>query len=103
MTSGSCLDKIEVHRSGVELGFPLKVITTFHSNLPGQDPKYTNNTSILEVVEFKEAPLDPALFVVPRDFHRRHEIPRFPPIDAGFQPRVAPRPENSPAPTCAEN
>jgi len=74
VTSGSCLDKIQVHRSGVELGFPLKVITTFHTNLPGQAPKYTNNTSILEVVEFKEAPLDPALFVVPPDFHRVAEL-----------------------------
>jgi hypothetical protein len=69
VTAGNCLDKIEVHRSGVELGFPLKVTTVFHSNLPDQDRKFANNTSTLEVVEFKEAPLDPSLFVVPADFH----------------------------------
>lgn len=70
VTTGSCLDKIEVHSSGVELGFPLKVTTTLHDNLPGPDPKIVTNTSSLEVVEFIQAPLDPALFVVPTDFHR---------------------------------
>lgn len=74
VTAGSCLDKIEMHRSGVEPGFPLKVTTTFHSNLPGLDPKFANNTSTLEVVEFTEAPLDPSLFVVPSDFHRVSEL-----------------------------
>ncbi|HEY6351560.1 MAG TPA: hypothetical protein VI636_19325 [Candidatus Angelobacter sp.] len=74
VTAGNCRDKIEVYRSGVGLGFPLKVTTTFHAHLPGQDPKYGNNTSTLEVVEFKEAPLDPALFAVPPDFHRVAEL-----------------------------
>lgn len=70
VTAGSCLDKIEVHRSGVELGFPLKVSTTLRDNLPGPQPKTITNLSTLEVVEFTEAPLDPALFVVPSDFRR---------------------------------
>ena len=74
VTTGNCLDKIEVHRSGVELGFPLKVTTTLHGNLPGPASKPVTNTSTLEVVEFTQAPLDPALFVVPSDFHRVTEL-----------------------------
>lgn len=70
VTAGGCLDNIEVHRSGAELGFPLKVTTTLHNDLPGMDPKFLTNTSSMEVVEFTQAPLDPALFVVPSDFHR---------------------------------
>jgi|SRR5579862_2757913 len=72
VNAGNCLDKIDVHRSGVELGFPLKVTTTLHTDL--QDPRTATITSTLEVVEFKEAPLDPALFAVPSDFHRVPEL-----------------------------
>ena len=74
VTAGNCLDKIEVHRSGVEPGFPLKVTTTFHGDIPGPGPKNITNTSTLEVIEFKEAPLDPSLFTVPSDFHRVPEL-----------------------------
>lgn len=74
VTAGNCADKVEVHRSGVEPGFPLKVTTIFHGDLPGPGPKNVTNTSTLEVIEFKEAPLDPALFVVPPDFHRVPEL-----------------------------
>ena len=74
VTAGGCLDNIEMHRHGVELGFPLKVTTTQHDDFPGRDPKLATNTSSLEVVEFTEAPLDPALFVVPSDFHRVVEL-----------------------------
>jgi hypothetical protein len=74
VTAGNCVDKIEVHRSGVELGFPLKVTTTLRNNLPGLDSRIVTNTSTLEVVEFTQAPLDPALFVVPSDFRRVPEL-----------------------------
>lgn len=74
VTTGGCFDKVEVHRSGVDLGFPLKVNTTLHNNLPGADPRIVTNTSTMEVIEFTEAPLDPALFVVPSDFHRVAEL-----------------------------
>lgn len=72
VNAGNCVDKIEVHHSGVELGFPIKAVTTLHTNL--QDPRTATMTSTLEVVEFKEAPLDPALFAVPSDFHRVPEL-----------------------------
>lgn len=74
VTAGNCMDNIEVHRSGVEPGFPLKVNTILHNSLPGVDSKIVTNTSTLEVVEFTQAPLDPALFVVPADFRRVSEL-----------------------------
>ena len=76
--SGGCRDKIEVHRSGVELGFPMKVTTSqtqqVRAQRPGSAPEFLRTTSHLEVVEFSEAPLDPALFEVPADFRQVKEL-----------------------------
>ncbi|HEY6249333.1 MAG TPA: hypothetical protein VI685_05200 [Candidatus Angelobacter sp.] len=78
--SGGCRDKIQVHRSGVELGFPIKVITTQTQHAGDQRPdeaqKVLSTTSLLEVIEFSEAPLDPALFEVPADFRQVKELTR---------------------------
>lgn len=72
MGSSHCSDKIEVHRTGPPLGFPLKATTTGL----GEDsqPGNTAYSSTTEVVEFSEAPLEPALFKVPADFKRVKEI-----------------------------
>ena len=67
-----CSDKIETHRTGPPTGFPLKETTTWPSGgLQARDTS-TQNTgfSTREVVEFVEAPLDPALFEVPADFRK---------------------------------
>ncbi len=67
------MDKFEVHRSGVaETGFPLKLTTTTQSQvvLPDGSSKPVNTTLARDVVEFSEAPLDPALLEVPADFKR---------------------------------
>ncbi len=74
-SASACLDKmdtIEVHRTGVEPGFPLKITTTMKSEVPALD----GGTGLVasnwgsEVMEFQEGPLDPALFEVPSDFRR---------------------------------
>jgi hypothetical protein len=70
VVGGNCVDKIEVHRSGVKVGFPMKLTSTFLQ--PGSNLPATFNT--LEVVEFSEAPLDPTLFVVPPDFRKVSEL-----------------------------
>jgi hypothetical protein len=66
------MDKIEVHRSGVETGFPVKVITTLRSEImqPDGTPKMISSTWGSEVVELKEGPLELSLFEVPKDFRR---------------------------------
>lgn len=69
-----CSDKIEVHRTGPDTGFPLKETTTWLGK-----GAQTNNTakaysSTIEVVEFSEAPLEQALFRVPSDFKKVKEI-----------------------------
>lgn len=66
------MDKIEVHRSGVEPGFPIKVTTTLQSKGVQVDgtPQTLSSTWGSEVIELKEMPLDPALFEVPQDFHK---------------------------------
>ena len=73
--TGNCADKtdrLDVHRTGVEPGFPLKTNTTTKSEIMGPD----GSTRIVasnwgsEVTEFFEGPLDPALFDIPGDFHR---------------------------------
>ncbi|HXW15829.1 MAG TPA: hypothetical protein VEN79_15090, partial [Terriglobia bacterium] len=69
-----CLAKPQVHRSGVELGFPLKVTTTLHQQMPPPDAKVISYSNTLEVVEFSNAALDPALFVVPSDFRKVSEL-----------------------------
>ena len=74
-TDNHCLDKmdtIDVHRSGVETGFPLKINTVVRSEIRGVD----GSTSIVssnwgsEVTDLQEGPIDPALFEVPSDFRK---------------------------------
>jgi len=69
------MDKIEVHRTGDEPGFPIKVTTTLKSDLPRGDgtPRSIVSTWGSEVVELQAGPLDPALFEVPSDFR---QVPR---------------------------
>ena len=66
------MDKIEVHRTGVETGFPVKVVTTLRSEVTQADGTRQTLASTWgsEVMELKEGPLDPALFEVPNDFRR---------------------------------
>jgi hypothetical protein len=65
------VDKIEVHRSGVEPGFPLKTTTTMTSEVPSPDgARMVASNWGAEVVEFKEGPLDSSLFEVPASFHK---------------------------------
>lgn len=66
------MDKIEVHRSGVETGFPVKITTTLSSEVtqPDGSARMLSSTWGSEVVELKEGPLELALFDVPKDFHR---------------------------------
>jgi hypothetical protein len=64
-------DKIEVHRSGVEPGFPLKTTTTMTSEVPSPDgARMVASNWGLEVVEFQEGQLDPSLFEVPPGFRK---------------------------------
>jgi hypothetical protein len=72
---GGCtdkFDKIEVHRSGPRPGYPLATTTTSRSEhrLPDGGMKEFTSSSKMEVVEFTQAPLDPALFQVPPGFRR---------------------------------
>jgi hypothetical protein len=66
------MDKIEVHRTGVETGFPVKVITTLQSEVTQADgsQRMLASTWGSEVVELKEGPLALTLFEVPPDFRR---------------------------------
>jgi hypothetical protein len=66
------MDKIEVHRSGVETGFPVKITTTLTSEVtqPDGSPRTLSSTWGSEVVELKEGPLELTLFDVPKDFTR---------------------------------
>jgi hypothetical protein len=66
------MDKIEVHRTGVETGFPIKITTTLRSEItqPDGSPIILSSTWGSEVVELKEGPLELSLFEVPQDFHR---------------------------------
>jgi hypothetical protein len=66
------MDKIEVHRNGVETGFPVKVITTLSSDVtqPDGSNRMLSSTWGSEVVELKEGPLELTLFDVPKDFRR---------------------------------
>lgn len=66
------IDKIEVHRSGVETGFPVKVTTTLTSQIsqPDGSSRSMSSTWGSEVVELKEGPLELSLFDVPKDFTR---------------------------------
>lgn len=74
-STSACRDKmdtVEVHRTGVEPGFPLKVSTTMKSEVPSLDGGTTIVASNWgsEVMEFHEGPLDPSLFEVPADFRK---------------------------------
>jgi hypothetical protein len=66
------MDKIQVHRTGVETGFPVKVTTTLRSEITQADgaQRMLSSTWGSEVVELKEGPLELSLFEVPSDFHR---------------------------------
>jgi hypothetical protein len=66
------MDKIEVHRSGVETGFPVKITTTMTSEVtqPDGNSRTLSSTWGSEVVELKEGPLELTLFDVPTDFRR---------------------------------
>ena len=73
LAAGNCRDKIEFHRSGVQPGFPMKVSIkqTQHLAEQADAPERVHTiTSTSEVIEFSEAPLDPALFQVPADFRQ---------------------------------
>jgi hypothetical protein len=74
-SSNACLDKvdrIDVHRTGTDPGFPLKVTTTMKSEVSDPDggKRTLASTWGSEVTELQEGPLDPALFEVPNDFRR---------------------------------
>jgi hypothetical protein len=66
------MDKIEVHRTGAEVGFPLKSNTKLKSEVAERDgtPRMLSSSWGSEVVELREGPLDPALFEVPPDFRQ---------------------------------
>ena len=66
------MDKIDVHRNGVETGFPVKVITTLSSEViqPDGSKRTLSSTWGSKVVELKEGPLELTLFDVPKDFRR---------------------------------
>jgi hypothetical protein len=66
------MDKIEVHRTGVETGFPVKITTTLRSQIiqPDGTTRPLASTSGSEVVELKEGPLELTLFDVPPDFRQ---------------------------------
>ena len=83
VVSGSCLQKLEVHRTGVtETGFPLKLTTTTHTSLVQSDGSQKEFTSTFEseVTEISEAPLEPALFEVPAGFKLVAKLNTQPPV-----------------------
>jgi hypothetical protein len=70
-----CLDKVdtlEVHSTGVETGFPLKINTVVKSEVRGVDGSTLMVASNWgsEVTDLQEGPIDPALFEVPSDFQK---------------------------------
>lgn len=66
------MDKIEVHRTGTETGFPVKIRTTLLNQVTEADgtQHVLSSTWSSEVVELKEGPLELSLFEVPKDFQR---------------------------------
>jgi len=73
--SGNCAgkaDRIDVHRRGVDPGFPLKTTTTTKSEVPEPDggSRLVASTWGSEVMELHEGALDASLFEVPSDFRR---------------------------------
>ncbi|HSM85345.1 MAG TPA: hypothetical protein VLT16_04305 [Candidatus Limnocylindrales bacterium] len=82
---GNCLDKmdkIEVHRTGIEPGIPVKVTTTMSSEVTGRNgnPRTLQSSWASEILEIKQGPLDPALFQVPGDFRRVESLRSWIPI-----------------------
>ncbi|HEX5435193.1 MAG TPA: hypothetical protein VFY05_13215 [Candidatus Angelobacter sp.] len=79
------MDKIDVHHTGVDLGFPVKVTTTVQSQVPGRNGKLRMLASTWhsEILELNQGPLDPALFQVPANFRQvaslKSWIPALPP------------------------
>jgi hypothetical protein len=71
-----CSDKIEIHRTGLNPGFPLKLktTTTSESSGPGGTANTYTNVSEMEVVEFSRAPLSNELFQVPAEFKKVDKI-----------------------------
>ena len=65
-------DKIELHRTGVETGFPVKVTTTLRSEITQSDgtQHMISSTWGSEVVEMKEGPIELSVFEVPKDYRR---------------------------------
>lgn len=81
--SSSCLQTLEVHRTGVtEIGFPVQFTTTTHTSLvqPDGSQKDYANTFASEVTELSEVPLDPALFEVPAGFKLVAKMNTQPPV-----------------------
>ena len=81
------MDKIEVHRSGVEVtGFAVELTTTTRgqSVLPDGRSEAWTATSKMEVIELSADPLDPALFEVPPGFKKVHRLSDQPPEPASL-------------------
>jgi hypothetical protein len=77
--SGNCantFDKFELHRSGPLPGYSIATTTTNRSEqrLPDGSTWEFTSSSKMEVVEFSQAPLDPALFQVPPGFRKVHRL-----------------------------
>jgi hypothetical protein len=74
--SAHCFDRIEAHRTGPQTGFPLNetITLTGETALPDNSGSSYKRVLQMEVVEFVESPLDPALFEVPPDFKKVKEI-----------------------------
>jgi hypothetical protein len=77
--SGVCIDKfdkVELHHSGPLPGYPLATTTTTRNETrmaDGSSREFMASSKV-EVVEFKQAPLDPALFQVPPGFRKVHRL-----------------------------
>jgi hypothetical protein len=65
-------DHIDVHRAGVDPGFPLKTTTIMKSEVPELDggTRLVTSTWGSEVMDLHEGALEASLFEVPRDFRR---------------------------------
>jgi hypothetical protein len=67
-----CYDKVEIHHSGPATGYPLKVKTTTKQEIvqPDKTSRTYTGGSEMEVIEFSQEPLAPALFEVPPGFKK---------------------------------
>ena len=82
------MDKIEVHRSGVEVtGFAVELTTTTRGQrvLPDGRSEAWTATFKMEVIELLTDPLDPALFEVPPGFKKVQKLSEQPPEPASLQ------------------